>query len=74
MLTLVLSLTQYGFSISIRPVGESLKRPMKQVQGMVQDDRSGKFQISLVRLELRKKLSDFRELRKISALDNRFGF
>jgi hypothetical protein len=50
MLNLVLSLTQYGFSISIRPVGEILKRPMKQVQGMVQDDRSGKFQISLVRL------------------------
>jgi hypothetical protein len=50
MLNLVLSLTQYGFSISIRPVDEILKRPMKQVQDMVQDDRSRKFQISLFSL------------------------
>jgi len=37
-MNLVLSLTQYWFTISVCPSGEILKRPMKQVQGMVQDD------------------------------------
>ena len=37
MLNLVLSLTQYWFSISFCPWGEILKRPMKRVQ----DDRKG---------------------------------
>ena len=58
MLNLVLNSFQYWFSISICPVGEILKQPMKQVQGMVQDDRSGKFQICLARIYCWKVISN----------------
>jgi len=57
LLNLVLNSFQYWFSISFCQWGEILKRPMKQVQGMVQDDgpRNFKyfcfeFQMQLVRL------------------------
>jgi hypothetical protein len=42
VMNLVLNLFQYWSSICYRPKGEILKRPMKRVQGVVQDDSSRK--------------------------------